>query len=181
MKYILSIICIIVIGVVFAIVGLTPTQNNVNEDYLRVHIRANSNSDADQEVKYMVRDAVVEALIPVLAEVETKSEAEDILNKNLTYIEKIADEVLYREGFYYSSKAYISKEYFPTRTYDNLTLESGYYDSLILSLGNGDGNNWWCVVYPAFCFTNTKNSSNYVYISKIWEIINAVKRKTEGK
>lgn len=181
MKYILSIVCVVVIGAVFAIVGLTPTTENTNQDYLRVHIRANSNSSEDQTVKYIVRDAVVEALIPLLSEAETKEEAELVLKENLAYIEKIADEVLREKGFNYESKAYISNEYFPTRTYDDLTLDSGYYDALILSLGTGDGNNWWCVVYPAFCFTNTKNSANYVYISKIWEIINSAKSKMEGK
>lgn len=181
MKYILPILCVVVIGVVFAVVGLTPKSSNENSDYLRVHIRANSNSDKDQTVKYVVRDAVVEALIPVLADAETKDEAESILNKNLAYIEKIANSVLKSEGFSYTSKAYISSEYFPTRTYDELTLDSGYYDSLILSLGSGKGNNWWCVVYPAFCFTNTKNSANYVYISKIWEIIRSVTNNLEGK
>lgn len=181
MKYILSIVCVVVIGVVFAIVGLTPTTESTNQDYLRVHIRANSNSSEDQTVKYIVKDAVVEALIPLLSEAETKEEAELVLKENLAYIEKIADEVLREKGFNYESKAYISNEYFPTRTYDDLTLDSGYYDALILSLGTGDGNNWWCVVYPAFCFTNTKNSANYVYISKIWEIINSAKSKMEGK
>ena len=181
MKYIISVICIVIIGAVFAIVGLTPKGNMTNSDYLRVHIRANSNSDADQTIKYVVRDAVVEALIPVLSDAETKDEAESIISKNLAYIEKIANKVLKTEGYSYTSKAYISSEYFPTRTYDKLTLESGYYDSLILALGVGKGNNWWCVVYPAFCFTNTKNSANNVYISKIWEIIKSVTNKTEGK
>lgn len=181
MKYILSAICIVILGVVFAIVGLNPPSSQANSDYLRVHIRANSNSSEDQTVKYMVRDAVVEALIPVLSEIETKEEAKQVLTQNLAYIEKVADEVLKSEGFSYTSKAYISNEYFPTRTYEELTLDSGYYDALILALGSGNGNNWWCVVYPAFCFTNTKNSANYVYISKIWEIIRSVTRKMEVK
>ena len=82
------------------------------------------------------------------------------------------------EGFSYTAHAKINNEYFPLRTYENnnqtLTLKEGYYDALILELGSGSGNNWWCVVYPAFCFTETKNFDNIVYISKIWEILKSV-------
>lgn len=177
MKYIISILSIIVIGVVFAVVGIKKAEPQTSTEYLRVHIRANSNSDDDQRVKYMVKDAVVEALIPLLSTAETKQDAEALIKENFVFIQAVADEVLSRNGFNYQSNAYISNEYFPTRSYEDLTLESGYYDSLILELGDGVGDNWWCVVYPAFCFLNTKKSSNYVYISKIWEIINSVTKK----
>lgn len=177
MKYILSILCLVVVGVVFAVVGLKPQHNDINQEYLRVHIRANSNSQEDQNVKYMVRDAVVEALIPVLSTVTTKKEAEDVMSRNFELIESVAEGVLKENGFFYGAKARLANEYFPTRTYEDLTLESGYYDALILDLGEGVGDNWWCVVYPAFCFLKTKKSSNSVYISKIWEIINSVTKK----
>lgn len=173
MKYILSFICLIIVGATFCFVGLKPSED-VNSEYLRIHIRANSNSFEDQAVKYKVRDAVVEALVPVLSEVKTKSEAENVMEENFTYIQNVANAVLIGNGFSYKSKIKLSTEYFPTRTYEDLTLESGYYDALILELGEGVGDNWWCVVYPAFCFLKTKKSSNSVYISKIWEIINSV-------
>ena len=143
-------------------------------EYLRIHIRANSNLEADQEVKYQVKDGVVEALIPLLAEIETFEEAKDVMSKNFDFIEKVANQILIENGFYYGCKASLNNEYFPTRVYDDLTLEEGYYDALILQLGSGQGDNWWCLVYPAFCFTNTQNFDNIVYISKIWEIIKSV-------
>lgn len=176
MKYIVSILCVIGIAVVLAIGALTPSSTEI--DYLRIHIRANSNSQIDQDVKYLVKDAVVEALIPLLAEVRTKDEAVKVMTDNFAYIESTANGVLKEEGFKYGSKAAIKNEHFPTRTYDfdgnTLTLEEGNYDALILSLGSGEGNNWWCVVYPAFCFTKTKNFDNFVYISKIWEILKSI-------
>ena len=141
---------------------------------LRIHIRANSNSEIDQSVKYMVKDAIVEALIPVLSEVESKDEAVKVMTENFDYIENVADAVLKSEGFSYKSSARIDNEYFPSRTYQNLTLDEGYYDALIVDLGSGEGNNWWCVVFPAFCFTETKNFDNIVYISRIWEILKSV-------
>ena len=180
MKFMLSVLSIFAISLIFIFVGLKPSESQnvvANAEYLRVHIRANSNSEDDQNVKYMVRDAVVEALIPYLSNVITKSEAQKVIESKFDYIENVANAVLKQNGFSYTSHARISTEYFPTRSYENLTLSSGFYDSLILDLGCGQGNNWWCVIYPAFCFLKSKNSGNQVYISKIWEIINSVTNK----
>ena len=142
------------------------------EEYLRIHIRANSNSSEDQEVKYKVRDGVVDALIPILSEVETFEEAKNVVSQNFELITRTADEILKDNGFSYTSSVRLCEEEFPTRKYGDLTLESGIYEALIIDLGEGEGNNWWCLVYPAFCFTNSKNSTNFEYISKILEILN---------
>ena len=148
MKYLLSFISVCVITLILIFCGNQDSQ----EEYFRIHIRANSNSVADQNVKYIVKDAVVDFLIPLLSEVETKDEAENVMRVNLDKIEEVADEVLLENGFTYKSYAYISFEEFPTREYDDLVLEEGFYDALILALGTGSGDNWWCVVYPPFCF-----------------------------
>lgn len=176
MKYILSFVSIIAIVLVLVLCGTNANNEEVliPENYLRIHIRANSNEQVDQAVKYKVKDAVIESLIPVLSEVESKSEAKAILKDKFDYIEAIANNVLSANGFDYSSTVRFDKEYFPTRVYDNIILPEGEYDALILDLGNGEGNNWWCVVYPAFCFVETKNIDNVVYISKIWDIIKNV-------
>ena len=171
MKYFLSILSVIAITLILVFCG---NINGTSQEYFRIHIRANSNSSEDQNVKYVVKDAVVDYLIPLLSEVETKNEAEEVLNDNLNNIEDVANSILLQNGFSYKSKAYISFEEFPTREYDDLVLEEGFYDALILALGTGTGDNWWCVVYPPFCFLESKNSENYVYISKIWEIINNI-------
>lgn len=177
MKYIISVLSFVGIVAIFLIAGLcgSPTTEI---DYLRIHIRANSNCELDQNVKYIVKDAVVEALIPLLADVDSKDKAMKVMSENFDYIESVADEVLKREGFDYASKAQIKNEHFPTRSYTlenkTVTLQEGDYDALILNLGSGEGNNWWCIVYPAFCFTKTKKFDNFVYISKIWEILKSV-------
>lgn len=172
MKYIVSVCCAIALVIVLVLCAGGVQCGEV--EYLRIHIRANSNSEIDQSVKYMVKDAIVEALIPVLSEVESKEEAVKVMTENFDYIENVADAVLKSEGFSYKSSARIDNEYFPSRTYQNLTLDEGYYDALIVDLGSGEGNNWWCVVFPAFCFTETKNFDNIVYISRIWEILKSV-------
>ena len=155
-------------GLVFAFIGTGGADTEKNA-YLRVHIRANSNSEEDQAVKYKVRDAVVEFLTPVVAECESKDAAIKEITKKLPEAEKVARRVLEENGFFYGAKASIRKEEFPTRVYESVTLEAGVYDALILELGTGKGDNWWCVVYPPLCFTS--GNGNIVYKSKIAEIV----------
>ncbi len=165
---------VIVIVLICIFQGMGKNEEN---EYLRIHIRANSNSAIDQEVKYKVKDEVVDSLIPLLADVRSKEDAFEILQQNLLFIENVANRVLEENGFLYTSTALLCEEEFPTRKYDNLVLESGYYDALILNLGMGEGDNWWCVVYPPLCFTSSENSTNFVYISKILEIIRSIGKK----
>ena len=122
-----------------------------------------------------MKDAVVKVMIPILAECETKQEAETAITNNLRLIEQTADNVLFSNGFFYNSSAKLATEEFPTREYDNLILEQGFYDALILNLGEGAGNNWWCVVYPPLCFLNSNaTGEEIVYKSKLIEIIKSI-------
>ena len=171
MKKIIIVVSIIALMCVLVFASKGSTEE---VEYLRVHIRANSNSAVDQEVKYEVRDKVVDALIPLLSEVETFEEAVSVVGKNFDLITQTADKVLSENGFDYKSSVRLAEENFPTRTYGDLTLEGGLYNALIIDLGTGEGNNWWCLVYPAFCFTDSKNSTNLEYISKILEIIDSI-------
>lgn len=141
--------------------------------YLRVHIRANSNSEKDQDVKYKVKMAVVDYLTPKIKENSSFSDVYFLLESNLNNIEKVADSVLKENGFDYKSSAKLNEEYFPTRSYGSCTLENGYYDALIVNLGTGKGDNWWCVVYPPLCFIGSEGTygKNIKYKSKIIEII----------
>ena len=158
--------------VLTAVAYFLPNEDfrKVNTEYLRIHIRADSNSESAQNIKYIVKDKVVEYLTPFIAECDTKQKAEKMLKDNLSQIEQVADNVLKEKGFKYTSKASLKNEKFPTRVYDNLTLQSGFYDALIIELGSGKGDNWWCVVYPPLCFVG--EGENYIYKSKIYQIIN---------
>ena len=146
-----------------------------NSDYLRVHIRANSNSEEDQAVKYKVRDGVVAFLTPTVAECKTKEEAMQKIGAKLSEAAAVADRILRENGYTYGARAEIRKEQFPTRVYEDFTLEAGEYDALILELGSGSGDNWWCVVYPPLCFAG--GNQNVVYKSKIAEIIRSFYNK----
>ena len=139
--------------------------------YLRMHVRANSDSEADQAVKYAVKDALVEYLIPVAAACSTKEQAMAAVGARLPALAAVADGVLAEAGFAYGAKASLRKEEFPARVYDGVTLEAGVYDALILELGAAAGQNWWCVVYPPLCFSGAATGGNVQYGSRLWEII----------
>ena len=172
MKKTIITLCLVLVLGGLIIFGLLSNPTNQNSEYLRIHIRANSNSEIDQAVKYQVKDAVVEALIPILSSCQTKQEAEQTLEENFSLIESVANNVLLKNGFSYKAKARLASEEFPTRSYDGLVLEQGFYDALILDLGTGEGNNWWCVVYPPLCFLKSNpTGQDVVYKSKLVEII----------
>ena len=156
--------------IVLSGIGLWSYNTKTHKEYLRIHIRANSNLDCDQQVKYLVKDRIVSFLTPYIAECGTKQEAQTMLEDNLTNFEIEAEKVLKQNGFNYSVKASLKTEQFPTRIYNGVQLESGFYDALIIELGSGKGDNWWCVVYPPLCFT--ESGQGYYYKSKILDIIN---------
>ena len=100
-------------------------------------------------------------ITPYAAQCTDKERAMEIISLILPEIEEVCDRVLKQDGFTYTSKACVRAEEFPTRVYGDLTLESGLYDALIVELGSGTGDNWWCVIYPPLCFTSGTTSVQY--------------------
>ncbi len=165
---ILTAVAAIAATVIF--VGYKAPQSGANTDYLRIHVRANSNSAEDQKVKYEVKDEVVKFITPYVKECVTKEAAVEVMEGLLPDIEKVCERELLKRGYNYGARASVRAEKFPTRVYDDLTLEEGVYDALIVELGEGTGDNWWCVIYPPLCFTSA--SADVEYRSIVYEIIN---------
>ena len=107
-----------------------------NEEYLRIHVRANSNEQKDQDIKLIVKDSVVAFLTPYIAECNTKEKAKTLLSDRLDQITEVCDRVLVQNGYNYESKVSVKNEKFPTRVYDDAVLDEGFYDALIIELGN---------------------------------------------
>ena len=170
MKKILAVIfvCAIALGTVLAVNSLS-TKVEANADYLRIHVRANSNSAEDQRVKYEVKDEVVKFITPYVADCVTKEKAMEVMSGILPQIEEVCVKALKERGYNYGARASVRDEKFPTRVYGDLTLEEGVYDALIIELGEGVGDNWWCVIYPPLCFTSA--SADVQYRSIIKQII----------
>ena len=164
----------IVFGLLFIIIltaAVTARTAAPETEYLRMHVRANSDSQADQAVKYEVKEAVVDLLMPLAASCGSKEEAMLALEAAIPEIEAAADAVLSENGFSYTAHAEVRREEFPTRVYDGVTLEAGVYDALIVELGSGSGANWWCVLYPPMCFSGEATGENVRFRSRLLEII----------
>ena len=116
------------------------------EDIVRLHIVANSDSETDQSVKLKIRDKILE-------EMKNFSEIEEI-GDNLAFFEDVANSVLQREGLPYKAKAHFGIFQFPTKYYDGFALPKGEYTALKIDLGDGAGQNWWCVLFPPLCMVD---------------------------
>lgn len=166
----------ILVLVVAVVVGaLCIPSKEINYDYLRLHIRANSNADIDQNVKYEIKDELVKFLTPHLCTIESKQKAIQVVESYSNVMKSLCLNLLQEKGFAYSVNIKIANEYFPTRTYVNTTLESGYYDAVIVELGEAKGDNWWCVMYPPLCFVNKNENVKQIkyksVICKWWNKI----------
>lgn len=134
-------------------VAVFPTEEDyrVYEDTLRLHILANSDSRVDQDLKIGVRDLILEKLGGEFEGEEATSSALGITAEMLGEIKDMADEFLKESGADYGAVVTLAKEWYETRDYKGFTLPRGYYSSLIISLGEGEGQNWWCILFPPMC------------------------------
>jgi len=150
---------------------------NTRTDYerviIRLHIRAHSDSSDDQAIKLIARDNIVEFLEPRLMSATDRTGAYRILAQLLDDIKSMTDTLLQGRGFTYSSCAKLNNEFFPTRSYEGIVIPGGYYDALIIELGDGAGQNWWCVIYPPLCFVGRGEGSGSIQyrsiIRELWD------------
>lgn len=131
------------------------TQRTLAEKTIRLHVVANSDSDADQQQKLRVRDAVLQTAARLTASCKTASEARAALSEGIDDIEAAARQVLRAESSNASVRVTLQTEMFETRRYDTFTLPAGEYPSLCVTIGAGAGHNWWCVVFPSLCTVAT--------------------------
>jgi len=143
----------------------TPLILTEECDLIRIHIVANSNSDSDQKDKYLVRDAIKNYLEDALHEKNCIIEARSFIQNQLPQIRQAA--ILTLES---QVQVRFSREFFPTRAYSDLVIESGFFYALTITIGEGRGDNWWCVIYPPLCYLAPINSAgSFRYRSIILE------------
>ncbi len=150
-KYIhLLVLSIMLAGMVLSLPFFDACEE-LTDDVLRVHILANSDSAADQSLKLSVRDRVVKECSAYYNSCDGKDEALEVTREHLSEIEALARDEIRRHGYRYPVHAELSEMYFNTRYYDDFTMPAGRYDALRLTIGDGEGQNWWCVMYPSLC------------------------------
>lgn len=137
---------------------------NVREESLRLHILARSDSEEDQKVKLLVRDALLTCGADIFEGSQNADEAAKKVIENKDMLTEIADRVLAENGFAYKTDIAVEEEYFETRQYDNIKLPAGKYLSCKVILGEGSGKNWWCIMFPPLCLPAvTKKSDESIY------------------
>lgn len=124
----------------------------IGKNLIRFHVIANSDSEEDQNVKLEVRDAILAKVGPQLENLKSTEEAKNYLQDNLDNIIEIANSILSKKQMGYKATASVGKSEFPVKSYNSITLPAGEYTALKVVLGNGDGKNWWCVMFPPLCF-----------------------------
>lgn len=130
-------------------------QKDISREILRFHVLANSDDEADQSVKLKVRDEIGRYMQDKLQGVEDLTECMQVAEANLSEIIKIADGVITERGYNYAADAKITSLDFPEKQYGNYVFPEGTYQALEVTLGEGSGHNWWCVMYPNMCFSGS--------------------------
>ena len=141
----------LVICLMLSVCQLHGTCQGVRDNAVRLHILANSDSEQDQALKLKVRDAVLAASEDWPQTAATAAEALALAESRLPEIQAVARHVILAEGYDYPVSAEVCRMYFTTRQYDTLTLPAGMYDAVRVTIGEGVGQNWWCVMYPPLC------------------------------
>ena len=127
------------------------TQDRLADKVVRLHVLANSDSAEDQALKLRVRDSVLAQATQWLEEAQDSRTAESLLRGRLLEVERLAAEEIQKSGYDYGVTAEVTVTEFPTREYDSFTLPAGDYLALRIIIGEGSGQNWWCVVFPPLC------------------------------
>lgn len=130
-------------------------QQNIAEKILRFHVLANSDTVEDQQLKLKVRDCIGTYLQVKLRDADTLDACMEIVEKEKDAIENCAEEVIAQEGYNYPVKASLTKAEFPVKSYGMFRFPAGNYQALRVTIGEGKGQNWWCVMYPNMCFSGS--------------------------
>lgn len=153
MKKIILLICVAVLCV--AVSGVLPIhgEEKIYESVVRLHVIANSDTEEDQALKLKVRDAVLSYTSPLVIDCVSREEAESILLSNLDGIKETAREAICENGYSYPVDVTLDVEEYPTRNYESMSFPSGKYVSLRVLIGESEGKNWWCVLFPPLCLS----------------------------
>lgn len=155
LKYIFIILSLLFCFIFISITSYARSvSDNLSDNFFRLHILANSDSKQDQDLKLKIRDAIIEHMNTQDFSDSTKSEVMAIVKNNLESYKDIAQTVIDNEGLNYSVSTEVGNFHFPTKVYGNISLPAGYYDALRIKIGNAEGQNWWCSLFPPLCFVD---------------------------
>lgn len=138
----------------FSFANVHRLQQGIAQNVIRFHVRANSDSEEDQNLKMQVKKEVVAYIGSLTQKAGSKEDAYQIISESIPDIEKVATEVIKQNQKEYNVKAYFEESYFPVKEYANLIFPAGEYEAFRIDIGDAKGKNWWCVIYPGLCFVD---------------------------
>lgn len=163
MKKLLFPVFTVLITTLFIAVVPTEAECAIYDDTIRLHILANSDSEEDQNLKLLLRDEILKEFGEELSVFEKVEDAKQKLSSKLCIIESFAEQKIKDLGYGYKTEVTLSEEWYDTRDYENFSLPAGYYTSLRVIVGEGEGKNWWCVMFPPLCLGASTKENGYTY------------------
>lgn len=136
---------------------VNAVSSNIADGVFRLHVIANSDSVEDQNLKYKVRDALLDYMNSICSDVSSKEDAMNIASEHLEDFKAIAENVIYENNYTYPVSVEIGKYDFPTKNYGDVSIPAGIYDALRVKIGKASGKNWWCVMFPPLCFVDVSS------------------------
>lgn len=165
MKYIPYFIIIFLLYV--GITNALKTNNMIPDDAIRVRVIANSNSDYDQNIKMSVKNVVTADMYKLLKNVKGVNNARDTIKNNLEYLNKDINSLLKEKNYSLGYDINFGYNYFPKKFYKGVEYKDGYYESLVVTLGEGKGDNWWCVLFPPICMIEASDNDDVEYTTLV--------------
>lgn len=166
-----TILLIISILIIYILLGNEFSKVVIPEEAIRIRIIANSNSEYDQYVKTKIKNNIENNIYEMLKDTKSIEESRAIINNNLSVIDNNIKDTLQLLNSNTNYTINFGLNYFPMKEYKGIKYNSGYYESLVVTLGKGEGDNWWCVLFPPLCLLEAEESTEVEYKSLVKEII----------
>ena len=159
-KIFISVIFVITAIAVAYIVEAYTGMAKINDKVIRFHVLANSDNVFDQQLKYKVRNNVINKFNSEFESISSKSDSEKLIIEKISEIREEAEAIIQQEGYDYDVNVYYGNFKFPRKMYEDIVLPEGYYDAVRIEIGKAEGQNWWCVMFPPLCFVDFGQDKN---------------------
>ena len=159
-------ILLLTLALLVGILAVLPihSESNIYDNVLRLHVIANSDSTEDQNLKLLVRDAILAETQKLLSGATDRQNAEQIISQNIERLRLVARQVVIDNGYSYPVSIVLGKEDYPTKNYESCAFPSGEYTSLQIFIGDASGQNWWCVLFPPLCLSAATDKNAYASV-----------------
>lgn len=159
-------ILLLTLALLVGILAVLPihSESNIYDNVLRLHVIANSDSTEDQNLKLLVRDAILAETQKLLSGATDRQNAEQIISQNIERLRLVAEQVIIDNGYSYPVSIVLGKEDYPTKNYESCAFPSGEYTSLQIFIGDASGQNWWCVLFPPLCLSAATDKNAYASV-----------------